>query len=64
MQREMTPERCSLLLQIKDVDDELEELYKKISDIQHVRLRGVERRKELVRQLKEVENREREAQSA
>jgi hypothetical protein len=56
MSGEMSQEKCNILVEIREIDDELELRWAEIQRLQRERLRIVERRRLAVLRLREVNN--------
>lgn len=63
MAENLSPERCKILMEISDIDEELERRWDEIATLQRERLRIVEKRQAAVMRHREVIDRERAAQS-
>lgn len=59
----LSPERCKILMEISEIDEELERRWDEISTLQKQRLRIVEKRQRAVLRHREVVDRERAAES-
>jgi len=54
MSAEMSQEKCNILVEIKEIDDELELRWAEIQKLQRERLRLIERRRSAVMRLRVV----------